>query len=178
MTNPLDVTFTFQDWLQIPEDGFRHEVLAGDHVVTPSPNLVHQRISRQLLLQFAALIADRGEVLYAPLGVRLSDQNVVEPDLIVVLAENSSILKETHVDGPPDLVVEILSKSTGPRDRGIKKNQYEAFGVREYWIVDPLGRIVEQYVLEAGKYRLVGRHAEKICLQILSDVAIDLKKVW
>ena len=136
-----DVKFTFQDWLQTPEDGLRHEILDGEHVVTPSPNLHHQRVSRRIQFQLYQPIelTGRGEVFDAPCGVRLSDEDVVEPDLFVVLAQRSEIMLETHVDGAPDLVVEILSKSTGRRDRGIKKSRYARFRVPEYWIVDPVG---------------------------------------
>ena len=176
-----DVKLTFQDWLQIPEDvGLRHEILDGEHVVTPYPNLNHQRVSGSMYRQLHEQIerTGRGEVFYAPAGVRLSDENLVMPDLLAVLSERSEIMVETHVDGAPDLVVEILSKSTGRRDRGIKKRTYEAFGVREYWIVDPVGKVVEQHLLEAGCFRLAGRHTEAIHLDILPDVTVDLTRVW
>ncbi len=84
----------------------------------------------------------------------------------------------THVDGTPDLVVEILSKSTGRRDRGIKKGRYEACGVREYWIVDPVGQTVEQYLQREGRLALVGRQVERIPLEIVGDVTVDLNRVW
>ncbi len=85
---------------------------------------------------------------------------------------------ETHVDGAPHLVVEILSKSTGRRDRGVKKRRYEAFGVREYWIVDPVRRIVEQHLHREGGLGLIGRQVERITLKILPDVTVDLTRVW
>ena len=174
------MTFTFQDWLQTPEDGLRHEVLDGEHVVTPFPNLNHQRVSRRIHFQLYEQIelTGRGEVFDAPTGVRLSEEDLVAPDLFVVLAERSEIMVETHVDGAPDLVVEILSKSTGRRDRGVKKRRYEAFGVREYWIVDPVRRIVEQYLHHEGRLGLVGRQVEGITLKILPDVTVDLTRVW
>ena len=175
-----DVKFTFQDWLQTPEDGLRHEILDGDHVVTPSPNLHHQRISRRIHHQLYEQIelTGRGEVFYAPAGVRLSDEDVVEPDLFIVLAERSEIMLETHVDGAPDLVVEILSKSTGRRDRGIKKSRYARFGVPEYWIVDPVGNVVERYLLSEGGYCLSGSETRRISPHALPDVVVDLLRVW
>ncbi len=179
-TDRSDVKFTFQDLLQIPEDGLRHEILDGEHVVTSYPNLNHQRVSRNMQFQLYEQIerTGRGEVFNAPAGVRLSEEDVVEPDLFVVLTERSEIMLETHVEGPPDLIVEILSKSTGRRDRGIKKRTYEAFGVREYWIVDPVGKVVEQYLLQTGCFRLAARHTERIRLDILPDVTVDLTQVW
>ena len=117
-------------------------------------------------------------MFYAPTGVRLSDEDVVEPDLFVVLAERSGIMLETHVDGAPDLVVEILSKSTGRRDRGIKKRSYAKFQVPEYWIVDPVENVAERYLLAAGRFRLAGRESRKISPQALPDVVVDLSRVW
>ena len=175
-----NVKLTFQDWLRTPEDGRLHEVLDGEHVVTPSPNLNHQRISRHIHNQLYRQIEQvgRGEVFYAPAGVRLSDKDVVQPDLFVVLAARAEIMLETHVDGPPDLLVEILSKSTRRRDRGIKKSPYAAFHVPEYWIVDPDAKVVEQYLLQAGSYRLAGSHQQDIRLHVLPDVTVDLGQVW
>ena len=174
------VKLTFQDWLRTPEDGRLHEVLDGEHVVTPSPNLNHQRISRRIHNQLYQQIEQvgRGEVFYAPAGVRLSDKDVMEPDLFVVLAERAEIMLETHVDGPPDLIVEILSKSTRRRDRGIKKSRYARFHVPEYWIVDLDAKIVEQHLLREGGYRPAVSHRQKIRLHVLPDVTVDLGQVW
>ena len=173
--------FTFQDWMRTTEDGQLHEVLGGEHVVTPALNLDHQRISGAIYCQLREQIRDsgRGEVFYAPAGVKLSDEDVVEPDLFVVVAERAEILRRTHVEGAPDLVVEILSKGTARRDRGIKRRRYEAFGVREYWIVSPWDRAVEQFVRRAeGRYHLAGTFAEVIRVTVLADVSVDLTRVW
>ena len=149
---------TYDDWLQTPEDGNHYEILGGEFFVSPPPNLLHQRISRNLFLKLSKHLEEnaRGEAFYAPVGVRLSDEDVVEPDLVVVLAENRHRIGAQVIEGPPDLVVEILSPGTAGRDLGPKRILFERGGVPEYWIVDPDATTVEVLVLEAGTYR---RHA-------------------
>jgi Uma2 family endonuclease len=135
---------TYDDFLSFPDDGQRHELIDGEHYVTPSPATVHQRLVRELLVSLNAhLKATRtGEVFAAPFDVVLSYHDVVEPDLLVVLADQVDIVTDQHVRGAPALVVEILSPGTKRRDLGIKGRAYERWGVREYWLVDPDRRAV------------------------------------
>lgn len=135
---------TYDDFVHFPDDGLRHELIDGEHYVTPSPATVHQRLVRELLVVFDAHLksAGTGEVFVAPFDVVLSDHDVVEPDLLVVLAEQSEIVTDKHVRGAPALVVEILSPGTRRRDEGIKSRAYERWGVREYWLVDPKARSI------------------------------------
>jgi len=171
---------TYEDFVDFPDDGRRHEIIDGDHYVTPSPNLEHQRYSRRIQFQLYEQIElqGRGEVFNAPCDVELSAHDIVVPDLIVVLTDNAGILETQKVHGSPDLVVEILSRSTKQRDRGLKKRLYERTGVPEYWIVVPNQRVVEQYALADGRYRLVATQAEAIELRQLPDVRVDLTQVW
>ena len=173
---------TFQDWLAFPDDGRLYEVVEGELYVTPPPNVEHQRISRELefcLLQYLRS-ASRGEVFDAPIGVRLSDDNVVEPDLVVVLAEHADRVGKQAILGVPDLVVEILSPGSAKRDLGIKREQYEASGVQEYWIVDPESRSVEVLTLDRGRYARVGlfRNGDRLASRLLPDLTIDLEQVF
>ncbi len=130
---------TYDDFLSFPDDGQRHELIDGEHYVTPSPATVHQRLVRELLLALGQYfrLTGTGEVFAAPFDVVLSYHDVVEPDLLVVLADQSDIVTDKHVRGAPALVVEILSPGTTRRDLGIKSQAYERCGVREYWLVDP-----------------------------------------
>jgi Uma2 family endonuclease len=135
---------TYEDFLSFPDDGRRHELIDGDHYVTPSPLVRHQRVSGAL---FSALRAHcsatgAGEVFHAPLDVLLSSHDIVEPDLLVVLADQRDILTEKHVRGAPAIVVEILSPGTRSRDETLKRRLYARTGVREYWIVDPDRRTI------------------------------------
>jgi Uma2 family endonuclease len=139
MSLPRRVRFNYDDFLLFPNDGKRHEIIDGDHVMTPAPNIKHQRVSGNL---FNALtnflkVQKSGEAFAAPCDVVLSDEDIVEPDLLFVSAARAAIITEQNVQGPPDLIVEILSAATRKTDEIVKRKLYERYGVREYWIVDP-----------------------------------------
>jgi Uma2 family endonuclease len=89
--------------------------------------------------------------------VKLSDDNVAEPDLVVVLAEHAHKVDEAWIDGAPDLVVEILSPGTASRDLSVKREIYEQSGIPEYWIVDRKAGAIEVLTLEGGRYVRFGR---------------------
>ncbi len=176
---------TYEGYLQFPDDGRRHEIIDGDHYVSAAPFISHQRILKKLLRQLCRQIEDTGwgEVLPAPVATVLSDTDVVEPDLVVVLAPNASKITRERIDGAPDLVVEVLSPSTAHRDRGLKLDLYQKSGIAEYWIVDSERRVVHQYVLEDGIFRAAGEHAERITVACTAGrtgraVRIDLTEVW
>ena len=143
-----DVRLTFDDFLLFPEDGKRHELIDGVHYVTAAPTVVHQELLGRLHLAIGNFLVGRrqlGRVFLSPLDVVLSYYDVVEPDLLFVAGDQQDILTEANVQGPPALVVEILSPSTRRRDEGIKRELFEAKGIREYWIVDPKGLRVTVY---------------------------------
>jgi len=142
------VKLTYDDFVLFPDDGRRHELIDGEHYVTPSPNLGHQRIAGRLYFAFAVYLKAHpiGEVFFAPLDVVLSESDVVEPDLLYVSRERAAdILVPQHVRGVPDLVIEIASKGTRKRDETIKRALYERAGVSEYWVVDPEIDVVRVY---------------------------------
>lgn len=146
MTTASARKLTYQDFLKFPDDGQRHELINGKHYVSPSPSLPHQRIAGRIYLELANYLETRalGEAFIAPLDVKLSSHDVVGPDVLVVLTEQSGMLTEHFVEGPPTIVVEVLSPGTSRRDRGIKRALYDRTGVKEYWLVDPVQRTVEQ----------------------------------
>jgi len=135
---------TYDDFLSFPDDGLRHELIDGEHYVTPSPTTKHQRVSRDLLIWLAGCLraSGRGEVLAAPFDVVLSWYDIVEPDLLVILNDQAQILTDKHVRGAPAIVIEILSPGTRGRDETAKRQLYETSGVREYWMVDPEREVV------------------------------------
>jgi len=135
-----DVKLTYDDFLLFPDDGKRHELIDGEHFVTPSPNTRHQAISGNLYGLLWTWLRGRalGRLFYAPFDVVFSNFDVVEPDLLYVSkARESQVLTNAHVRGAPNLVVEIGSPSTRQRDETIKRRLYERFGVDEYWVIDP-----------------------------------------
>ena len=142
-TQPV-VKFTYEDYLTTPEDE-RYELLDGDLMMVPAPNLKHQRVQRNLGQKLNQFIEERdlGELFYAPCDVYLSDTNVVQPDLLFVSREREHLLSDGQkVQGAPDLVIEILSPSTETKDRGLKHEVYGRHGVTEYWLVDPIAETV------------------------------------
>lgn len=138
---------TYADYVLLPDDGLRHEIIEGEHYVTPSPVTKHQRISRQLLYLLCGYLESNpiGEVFSAPFDVVLSDTNVFVPDLIYISRTRSSSITVKNLQGAPDLAVEILSPGTRRRDERLKRDVYERMGVQEYWLVDPEGEEVVVY---------------------------------
>ncbi len=140
LPNPRGVKLTYDDFVLFPDDGLRHELIDGEHYVTPSPNTRHQ----QVLLNLTMLIEQRlrvertGRMFFAPFDVVFSRFDVVEPDLLYMSNERAAqVLTAANVQGVPELVVEIGSPGTRRRDETIKRHLYERAGVSEYWVVDP-----------------------------------------
>jgi Uma2 family endonuclease len=151
-----NVKFTYRDYLHLPGDK-RYEILEGELRVVPAPTVYHQQVSRNLVLELCRHVSDRclGQILYAPCDVVLTDDNVVQPDILFVAADRQGIIGEGAIQGPPDLVVEILSEGTASVDREIKRKLYAKCGVREYWIVDPAAKTVEVLGWEVSGYTTV-----------------------
>ena len=148
--NPA-VKFTYEDYQHTPDDK-RYELLDGELIMVPAPNLGHQRIGAKLGTRLYTFVEERslGEVFFAPCDVVLSNTDVVQPDLLFVSNERAHLLLGgDNVRGAPDLVVEIFSPSTAERDRTPKRALYAKHGVKEYWLVDPDARTVT--VLRLGE---------------------------
>jgi len=142
---PARRAWTYSDLVALPEDQLRHELIDGEHFVSPSPNTGHQEISKRLFRALDAHVERHhiGEVLFAPFDVKLSLFTVLVPDLVYFTTERfARVVNEKHATAAPDLVVEILSPGTRRRDKGRKRAVYDREGVREYWIVDPEARSI------------------------------------
>jgi Uma2 family endonuclease len=135
-------------------EGDRVELIDGVAYVTPAPRPSHQFIAQNLnrLLDRHIQAGKLGRLAAAPLDVRLSDHDVVQPDLIFIARERLAIIGDVAIEGAPDLVVEVLSPGTRERDLGAKRDLYARAGVREYWLVDPPARTIEILSLEGGAY--------------------------
>jgi len=169
----------YDDYVKIPDDGLRHEIVDGVHFVNSAPSPYHQTVSRRIQFQLYSQLelTGLGEVYDAPVDVELSDHDIVQPDLVVVLAKNKPIIIPSRIKGIPDLLVEILSPSSVKLDRVHKMHAYEQTGVPEFWIVDPTQRTIEQYVLVDGVYQLQPA-ADKIELTTLKNIVVKLADVW
>jgi Uma2 family endonuclease len=135
-----DTRLTYDDFLLFPDDGRRHELIDGEHYVTPSPNTRHQRLVGRLHAAFVLYLRDHpdaGEAFLAPFDVVFTQFDVVEPDLLFISSDQRDIVTEKHVRGAPAIVIEILSPGTRKVDEKVKYRLFEQSGVREYWVVDP-----------------------------------------
>jgi Uma2 family endonuclease len=180
---PSEYLLTYDDWLRLSDDDGRlYELIDGEFFVTPSPNIHHQRVTRNLVIRLVSYLERTrlGELLFAPTGVRLDERSVLEPDLLIILGENAALVGEQVIDGPPDVVVEVLSPGTARRDLGIKREKYRASGVPEYWIVDPINACIEVLVLEKGDYLRLGLFSrdDKVRSRVLVDLEIALAEVF
>jgi Uma2 family endonuclease len=147
----------YREYCGFPDDGRRHEIIDGEHSMTPAPSTTHQTVSKRLQYQLYTQVelAGLGLVFDAPVDVQLTDHDIVQPDLVVVLKDRTRMITHAKIVGAPDLIVEILSPSTTVIDTSLKKQVYERTGVGEYWVADPENLRLEQYRLVEGVYRLV-----------------------
>ena len=180
--------YTYRDYRQWPEDE-RWELIDGVAYSMASPSTAHQHISMELAWRLRTFLDGKPcRVLAAPLDIffpRIREQDeddvdtVVQPDIIVVC--DSGKQRERGIWGAPDLAVEILSPSTSRKDLNEKYRLYERSGVREYWVIDPVGRWTQQYVLAAD-----GRYAPEVTLvnegviasAVLEGFAIEIAALW
>ena len=139
IVRPNAPPLTVAEYRNLPETGPRYQLIEGDLYMAPAPNRFHQDISRNLVVLFANyLLRHPIGVLYdAPFDVYLTDFDVFQPDLLIVLNENRKILTDAGAEGAPNLVVEVLSPKTRQLDLVNKKRVYARMGVKELWIIDP-----------------------------------------
>lgn len=152
MSSELKQKLDYSDYAQISTDGNRYELMEGELYVTPAPSPQHQRISKRLQRQLEAYFEGRslGEVFNAPIDMILTFHDVLQPDLVVVA--DAQQISQRGIEGPPTLVVEILSPSTRQTDLTVKARRYAALRIRHYWIVDPEARRLVCYRDEDGIY--------------------------
>ncbi len=176
------VVLAYKDYEALPADGRRYEIHEGELSVTPAPSPQHQMI----VLNIATLLRSHvkakriGEVLIAPLDVILSDTTIVQPDIVYLESVRRGAISRRGVEGPPTLVVEVLSPSTVLIDRNTKQQLYARFAVPFFWLVDPEGRTIEALVLGARGYSLAKRAAgnEPVSLPPFPDLTIIPASLW
>lgn len=151
--------YTYQDLAELPDDGLRYEVLQGELIVSPAPTPRHQAVIARLIARIDELTGQsRGVVLPSPIDVELSENDIVQPDLVFVTTDRIGIVTKSHVVGAPDIVFEVLSPSTRRIDLIRKASLYARAGVGEYWIVDPETESIE---VRAGNEQIAsGRFAD------------------
>jgi len=176
---------TFEAWLDAGGEGPLTEWVDGEVIVHMAASVLHQRLVSFLdrLLGFFATIGGLGEVLIAPAAMRATPDGAGrEPDLMFVAAHRREIVTDRWVEGPPDLVVEIVSDDSVARDRDEKYSEYEAAGIREYWIIDPRPnrRRADFFVLDDnGRYQPVPVGADAIYRSAVIDgFWLDPRWLW
>jgi len=176
------VVLTYADYAALPNDGRRYEIHDGELSVTPAPSPRHQDIVLNLAVALRAHVITHGlgKVFVSPIDVILSDSTIVQPDLVYVDAARLGSISARGIEGPPTLVVEILSPSTVQIDRHTKLQLCARYRVPYYWIVDPDDRAVEAYALREGAYVLAARVAgdEILRAEPFTDLALPLASVW
>ena len=172
--------FTYSDYVSWPDDE-RWEIISGDaYAMTPAPTTTHQRITLFIGSELRQFFRGKDhQPFIAPTDVVLDDHNIVQPDVLVVCDPKK--ITEKHIQGAPDLIVEILSPSTAVKDKREKKALYERFGVREYLIVYPAEELAERFVLaDGGRYGApdVFGWDEVLPLAIFPDLHINLWELF
>ncbi|HWP91863.1 MAG TPA: Uma2 family endonuclease [Thermodesulfobacteriota bacterium] len=175
------IKFTYTDYINLKDDK-RYELIEGELYLVPSPNTYHQAVLGNLWDSLRSHVKKKrlGTVLCAPLDVVLSENDVVQPDILFIYNENRGIITEHNIKGAPDLVVEILSLGTLERDKIVKKYLYEKHGVKEYWIVEPVGRFIEVMTLEKEGFEFLGTFFFRDQLEspLLRKLRIPLKEIF
>lgn len=174
---PTQGEWTYQDYLNLPDDGRRYEIIEGALYVANAPDFDHQFTVSEIQRQLANFVLEHqlGQVIPAPFEVHLSPvSRPVQPDVFFVRPERRLARGAKFFAGAPDLVVEVISPSSIRTDRNIKFTAYEQAGVAEYWIVEPKYGFVEVYTLSAGEYALVGQfdHDDVVQSKLLPELKI------
>ena len=177
-----------------------YEIIGGEKIMAPAAPVGHSSIIFELAFIIKEYLKknNNGLVFVDDVDVHLPDGNLFKPDLVVITRENFGIIEwRGAIHGVPDMVVEVLSKSTRKKDLTVKKDSYEKNGVKEYWIVDPYMEIIDVYLLRDGKYYLDGEYANynddelemlndeqkaeakfEITLATFPDLTINIKEIF
>lgn len=179
---PPEGPVSYEEFLEWADEDVFAEWKDGEiHVITPA-SATHQRLVRFLsnILSAYAEHQGSGEVFIAPFQMKLEvGPSGREPDVMVVKKENSDRVRDTYLKGPADLVVEVVSLESGPRDRGEKYYEYETSGVSEYWLVDSQRELLQLYRLTNDQYRTVfeGRDG-RVDSSVIEGFWIEAEWLW
>lgn len=174
--------FTVSDYMSMPEDGKRYQLLEGEMIFAAAPTTRHQVVSGNLYILMRITFTGRGlgRVLYSPVDVVLSEHDVAQSDLLFVSNERAAIVTAANIQGAPDLVVEILSPSTVGYDRGYKRSLYGWHGVRELWLVEPIAETVEVFVAGRDLLEEYATHGNtgEFTTPLMQGASIDLAELF
>lgn len=184
MTTNLERLMTVADIDALPEDGNLYELIGGEIFMSRAPTITHQRVLLNLIVKFSLYLARNpvGELLPGP-GVIFDDYNAVIPDLVFVSNEQRGrLVGQDRLYWAPDLVIEILSPGAENerRDLEVKAAMYSAFGVREYWAVNPENQTVRIFREKSGSYETITleAHDEIVSRGILPGFSLKVASIF
>lgn len=174
-----ETNLTYDDYASM-DDQNRYELVNGQlELMSPAPTTIHQMILIALNEQFLINCKSDYFILFAPIDVILSKNEVRQPDITLINRERVDILTMRGIEGAPDLVVEILSPSSLKRDKIDKLLTYAQYKIPEYWIVDPTSGILEQFVIVGDRYELINvfQGEETVTSPNITCVAFTMKTI-
>lgn len=174
-------SWTYEDLLSLPDDGRRYEIIEGDLYEMPAPSWDHSTtIINLIALLLPVVSATGGRLRTAPLDVFFPGADPVEPDILVILPGSRAVGGGRGVQGPPDLLIEVLNPSNRGHDLLTKRALYARAGVREYWIVDPMERAVEILVLDRDALHTVqvASGDDAVVSRLLADTTFPLPAIF
>jgi Uma2 family endonuclease len=165
---------TIMEVYEMLPEGTLAELIENQIYMSPAPLFEHHRLTKLISKQLDKIIEDtnRGTVVFAPFDVKLDETNSVQPDIFVVLKSNVNQITKSRFNGAPDLIVEILSPGNRNYDMIKKKDLYEKFGVKEYWILDPDTKLALGFQWIEARYHKIGEEIGQIKSPL---VATDFK---
>jgi Uma2 family endonuclease len=185
LRDPQPAPFTYSQLVRLREkldDHNRYEIIDGDLQVTPAPAPEHQWASSGFHRILSTHVWDNrlGIVMFAPFDVIFTKNDVVQPDIFYITAEQIERIGRRGIEEAPTLVVEVLSPSTTARDRGIKRELYERQGVPHYWLAHPTRRTLEVHELRGGQYELMATLTGNAEFRpaLFPDLVIPLREIW
>ncbi|MCL6448985.1 MAG: Uma2 family endonuclease [Armatimonadetes bacterium] len=178
---PQKEVYTYADYALLPE-GAPYQLIGGKLVMTPAPSTFHQIISMRLEAKFVNFVTEKdlGIILDAPIDVYFEEKETYQPDIIFIAKNRLQIIEKARINGAPDLVVEILSPSTGYYDLKKKARTYARHGVKEYWVVDPEDQSIEVHVGREGKF-VLNQRAEgegRVKSLVLEGLAVEVTEIF
>jgi Uma2 family endonuclease len=172
--------WTVEDYLLLGDGVQPCQLINGELIMSPAPNPSHQRIIRSLFKLLDAA-NPMGEIFFSPIDLFINQKNVFQPDLLFLSKENISFVTQRGIEGPPDLIIEVISASNVFVDRNTKKKAYLDFGVKEYWIVDPGNKTLEVYLRSQTNHEVPHLYLAEdgtVTSTVLTQLSFDLKEIF
>ena len=172
--------WTAEDYLMLGETNMPCQLINGELVMSPAPSPYHQIVSSNIFDFLRGYSKEFGGLaFYAPVDLLIDKKNVFQPDIFYLSKEKKDFVTDNGIQGPPDLVIEIISPSNSYTDRYDKKDTYQKFGVIEYWIVDPANKTLEIYNgANWNKPSLYLAEEGRVTSTTLVQLQFDLKEVF